>query len=278
MIESRAVRVGSGRVVRAHDSGPAGGSGPVVMWHHGSPQTGALLEPVLAAAAERGIRVLSYGRPGYGGSDRVAGRDVASAAGDSAAVADAFGVREFAVVGASGGGPHALACAALLPDRVPGAVCLAGIAPRDAGFDWFAGMVAPGGLRAAVEGTAARARFAETEQFDPESFIPADHELLAGPWSALGADAQRAGAAGPDGLVDDDVAFAHPWGFDLTAITAPVLLVQGGRDRVVPPAHADHLAGLLPRATAWSQPDDGHVSVLREYPAALDWLLAATSG
>ena len=268
--------VGGGRTVRAYDSNLD--SELVVLWHHGSPQTGALLEPVLDAAAERGVRLLSYGRPGYGGSGRSPGRDVASAAGDSAAVADAFGVREFAVMGASGGGPHALACAALLRGRVFAAVCLAGVAPFTEGFDWSTGMVAPGGLAAASGGTAARARFAETDEFDPASFTPADYALLAGPWAGLGDDAQRAAADGPEGLVDDDVAFAAPWGFDPARVTAPVLLVQGGEDRVIPPSHAEHLASLLPGAVVWRRPEDGHVSVLRECPAALDWLVRTRNG
>jgi pimeloyl-ACP methyl ester carboxylesterase len=81
-----------------------------VVWHHGSPRTGALLEPLQSAAARRGIRLLSYGRPSYGGSSPRPGREVASAAADVAQLADVFGVARFAVMGASGGGPHALAC------------------------------------------------------------------------------------------------------------------------------------------------------------------------
>jgi pimeloyl-ACP methyl ester carboxylesterase len=265
------VKTGDGRLVRAYDSGSAG-DGPVVVWHHGSPQTGALLAPLLHAATTRGIRLLSYGRPGYGGSTRLPGRDVASAAFDTALVADAFGVGRFAVMGASGGGPHALACAALLPDRVSCVVGLAGIAPRTDEFDWYAGMVAPAGLRAAEDGLAARERFAEIDEFDPDSFTPADWDTLAAEWASLGADAQQAGEAGSDGLVDDDVAIVTPWGVNLGSITAPVLLVQGGQDRVVPPAHADWLLRQLPSALLWSRPDDGHVSVLRACPATMDWL------
>src|SRR6185312_11619893 len=104
------VRLDDGRVLRVHDT--AEGSATTaftVVWHHGSPQTGALLAPVVEAAAARGIRVLSYGRPGYGGSSPKPGRDVASAASDVAALTNALGVDRFAVMGASGGGPHALA-------------------------------------------------------------------------------------------------------------------------------------------------------------------------
>lgn len=263
-----------GRIVRAYDSEHDGRAG-VLLWHHGSPQTGAPLDPLLTAAGERGIRLLSYGRPGYGGSTRLPGRNVAAAARDVEQIADAFGIERFAVMGASGGGPHTLACAAELPDRVTAAVCLAGIAPFTDEFDWFAGMVSPGGLEAAMRGTAARASFAETDEFDTASFIPADWDALAGQWSSLGADAQRAGEAGIEGLIDDDVAFVSPWGIELSAITAPVLLVQGGQDRVVPPAHADWLHQQIPKAQLWTRPEDGHVSVLRECAAAMDWLPAS---
>lgn len=271
MIEQRDVRTDDGRVLRAYDSGAADGD-RVLVWHPGSPHTGAPLEPVLAMAAERGIRLLSYARPGYGGSTRSPDRTVASAASDAAAVADGFGVERYAVVGYSGGGPHALACAALTPERVGAVVCLAGIAPYTDEFDWFAGMMAPGALLAAREGRAARERFAETDEFDPEIFTAADHDALSGPWKALGADAGAAGEAGSDGLVDDDVAFMTPWGFDLSAITAPVLFVRGGQDRVVPPSHGDWQHERVPGSELWRRPGDGHVSVLNSCAEAMDWL------
>jgi pimeloyl-ACP methyl ester carboxylesterase len=280
MTMERDIRLKDGRTLRTYDSGAVDtdGDGRAIVWHHGSPQTGVLLDPLLAAAAGRGIRLLSYARPSYGGSTPRPGRNVASAAADVAELADALGVPRFAVMGASGGGPHALACAALLPERVTGVVCLAGIAPFTDDDDWFAGMVAPGGLQSATKGRAARAEFAETEEFDPDSFIPADMAALQGDWASLGQDAMRAGQAGPDGLIDDDVAFASPWGFDLAAISAPVLLVQGGRDRVVPAAHADLVGRQLRHVELWLRPDDGHVSVLAAVPAAMDWLVDIDKG
>jgi len=269
------VHLTDGREVVVHDTGEAGA--PALLWHHGSPQTGALLAPVVEAAVARGVRVLSAARPSYGGSTPRPGRDVASVADDLRQVLDARGVDRVAVMGASGGGPHALACAALLPGRVTGAVCVAGIAPLTDAFDWYGGMAAPGGLRAATRGRAARASFAETDEFDPEIFVAADRAALEGAWAPLGQDAQRAGADGPDGLVDDDVAFTTPWGFDLADVRVPVLLVQGGLDRVVPPAHADHLLRSLPLAELWLRPRDGHVAALDAVPVALDWLRASSS-
>ncbi|MDQ1530346.1 MAG: hypothetical protein QOE37_451 [Microbacteriaceae bacterium] len=274
MITERTVRTADGRAVSAFDSGPVDADALAVVWLGGSPQTGAPLQPLLEAAAPRRIRLLTYARPSYGGSTPRPGRDVASAAEDIAAVADAFGVERFALAGYSGGGPHALAGAALLPDRVLGVATLAAVAPYTDEADWFAGMASPGGLRAAREGRESRARYAETEQFDESSFVDTDWAALAGPWAAVGDDANRGAAAGPDGLIDDDVAFTRDWKVDLGAIRAPVLLVQGGRDRVIPPAHAELLLRRLPTAELWLRPRDGHVAVLGACPVVLDWLLA----
>jgi pimeloyl-ACP methyl ester carboxylesterase len=259
-----------GRTLRAYDSGAS--EEFAIVWHHGSPQTGRPLEPLLEAAATRGIRLVSYGRPSYGGSTPNPGRDVGSAARDVEQVADALGVERFAVMGASGGGPHALACAALLPDRVSGVACLGGIAPYTEDFDWWAGMVSPGGLRAAAGGREERARYAETEEFDPDGFTAADWAALQGTWTSLGQDAGKAGAAGLDGLIDDEVAFVSPWGFDVEQIEAPVLIAHGGEDRVVPPAHAHYLARQCPESELWLRRRDGHVSILDACPLAMDWL------
>ena len=265
--------LGGGRTLHVYDAGGAGDL--VVIWHHGSPNIGAPPAPLLPAAAERGMRWVSYDRPAYGGSTRRPGRDVASAAADVALVADALRIDRFAVVGHSGGGPHALACAALLPDRVLGVVAASGLAPLVAeGLDWFAGM-GPAGeaqLRAAVAGRAALEHHLASADFDPELFTPGDHAALEGTWSWLGAVAGAAVRGGPDGLVDDNLACVGPWGFDPALVSAPVLFVYGGQDRVVPSAHGRWLAGRVPSADLWLRPDDGHISVLASAVAALDWL------
>lgn len=273
MVMKRDLHLRDGRRLVVHAADVSGASDELtVLWHHGSPQTGALLEPLLAAAAARHIRLVSYARPSYGGSSPNRGRDVASAAADVAQVADALDMDRFAVMGASGGGPHALACAALLPDRVTGAVCMATPAPLTDSFDWYAGMASPGALRAAAAGREARERYAATDEFDPNSFTKADWAALAGTWGSLGQDAEQAGNEGPGGLIDDDLAFAAPWGFDVTEIGVPVFLVQGGEDRVVPPQHADALLRAIPTSELWLRPRDGHVSVLDACPVGMDWL------
>ena len=262
-----------GRLLVAYDVGTTDAADELTLiWHHGSPQTGALLEPLVVAAAARNIRLVSYARPSYGGSSPNRGRDVASAAADVAQIADELQIDRFAVMGASGGGPHALACAALLPDRVIGAVALASPAPFTDSFDWYAGMASPSALRAAAAGREARERHAATDEFDPNSFTPADWAALAGTWASLGRDAERAGHDGPEGLIDDDLAFAAPWGLDIASMSVPVLLVQGGDDRVVPPSHADALLRAIPTAELWLRPRDGHVSVLDACPVGMDWL------
>ena len=94
---------------------------------------------------------------------------------------------------------------------------------------------------------------------------------------SLGEDAGRAGRAGPDGLIDDDLALASPWGFDVARIEAPVLLAQGGEDRVIPQAHADWLLRHCPRSELWLRPRAGHVSILDACPLAMDWLGAGVT-
>ena len=265
-----------GRTLHVYDTHPNDADGRLaVFWHHGTPNVGAPPRPLFAAAARLGVRWVSYDRPGYGGSTPSPGRDVASAADYVSCVADALGIGRFAVMGHSGGGSHALACGALLPRRVVGVVSVAGLAPFGAeGLDWFAGM-APSGvasLRAAARGRAAKERYeASTGEQDP-GFIPADWAALSGAWSWLGDVVGPAVEGGPGGLVDDDLAYVAPWGADPARVTAPTLLLHGGRDRVVPPSHGGWLARRCPSAELRLFPDDGHISVLDGSAAALDWL------
>jgi pimeloyl-ACP methyl ester carboxylesterase len=245
----------------------------VVMWHHGTPNIGAPPAPLFAAAARLGIRFISYDRPGYGGSAPRPGRTIASAAEDAAAVADALGVDRFAVLGHSGGGPHALACAALLPGRVTAAASISGLAPFPAdGLDWFAGM-GPGSaasLRAAVAGRAAKEAFEPSPDID---FTAADWAALRGEWGWFGSVVEPALADGPDPLNDDDLAYVGDWGFDPATITVPVLLAHGGDDRMVPGSHSRWLAGRIPSAELVIAPGEGHISVLPvTATAALEWL------
>ncbi|WP_037367654.1 alpha/beta fold hydrolase [Amycolatopsis orientalis] len=256
-----------GRNLRVHDSG---GDGFPLVWHHGTPQSGRLLPPVAEAAAARGFRLVSYARPGYAESTPKAGRTVGSAAEDVRRLADALDLPRFAVAGASGGGPHALACAAGLPDRVLAAVSLAGLAPFSEEYDWYGGMADDSWLRAAREGRETRLRHGETREFDPASFTDADWAALRGTWGPLGQDAGAAADVAAE--ADDDLAYVAPWGFAAADVRVPVLLVHGGDDRVVPASHSEWLLRNLPDAELWLRPHDGHISVLNALPTALDWL------
>src|SRR5215203_2680771 len=167
------LELGDGRTLHVYDTGADDADGRLaVFWHHGTPNIGAPPEPLFAAAARLGIRWVSRDRPGYGGSTPYPGRDVASAATYVSSIANALGIDQFAVMGHSGGGPHDLACCALLPECALGAVVVAGLAPFGAeGLDWFAGVAASGvaSLRAAAEGRAAKERYeASGAEYDPE--------------------------------------------------------------------------------------------------------------
>ncbi|MFJ2766806.1 alpha/beta fold hydrolase [Streptomyces sp. NPDC087300] len=216
---------------------------------------------------------MGQGRPDVRGRP---GRNVASAAEEVSAVADALGIGGFAVMGHSGGGPHALACGALLPERVVGVVGVSGLAPFGAeGLDWFAGMNESGAasLRAASEGRLAKETHESSAAYDPAMFTAADHAALAAEWSWFGAVVGPAMAAGPGGLIDDDLAYVSPWGFDPGRVSAPVLLLHGAQDRVVPSAHSQWLARHCPTAELRVRPADGHISVLDAGADALDWLV-----
>lgn len=267
-----------GRTLHAYDTG-SDGKLPL-FWHHGTPNLGEPPEPLFAAAAEFGMRWLSYDRPGYGGSSLHPGRSVGSAASDVASIANALGIDRFAVMGHSGGASHALACGALLPERVVGVISVSALAPFGAeNLDWFEGMVASGvaSLRAAAEGRETKAKHqASGSEYDPE-FTRADWAALSGEWSWLGRMAGAGMRSGPWGLIDDDVAYVNPWGCDPRQIVAPTLILQGGADGIVPSSHGKWLVDRCTTAELWLSPNDGHISVLRSAAAALCWLRAHVS-
>jgi pimeloyl-ACP methyl ester carboxylesterase len=275
MIREHAVSV-DGRTLAVLDASAE--DGPAVFACHGTPGSALLWRGAVEDVESRGMRLVSYDRPGYGGSDPHPGRNVAAAAGDIAAIADALGIECFAVEGGSGGGPHALACGALLSDRVVGVGCLAGVAPYPAeGLEWLEGM-GQGNLdefAAALGGREALEPFLR-EQADeilaagPEELVdalrsllsPVDVAALTGEFAEYLVDATHRAIGGSlEGWIEDDFAFVAPWGFELADIRVAVQLCQGGEDRMVPMAHGRWLADRIPAVEPFLSPEDGHITI-----------------
>ncbi|HSN06702.1 MAG TPA: alpha/beta hydrolase [Candidatus Angelobacter sp.] len=273
------LELADGRSLDVRTWGEAGA--PVLVYLHGTPGSARVPTATLAAAADRGLRVVAWSRPGYAGSTRRPGRSVADVADDARQVLDALDVATALVLGYSGGGPHALACAALLPDRVRAAAILAGVAPRvesEGGLDWFAGQ---GEDNVEEHGAAIDGERALRERLDPMlavyRAITADqivHQMASllpdvdrrhldgdlGEW--LAASFREATSSGDDGWVDDDLAFVRRWGVDLSSITVPVSVWQGSADLMVPFAHGRWLADAVPGARPHLLDGEGHLSVV----------------
>jgi pimeloyl-ACP methyl ester carboxylesterase len=266
-----------GRVLDVYLAGPEDGT-PLVS-HHGTPGAGLPFGPYVQSAAERGMRWVSYGRPGYGGSARRADRSVADCVEDVVAILDRLGAGRCFTMGGSGGGPHTMACAALISDRVLACAAIASPAPWGAeGLDWFAGQ-GPENVEefnAALTGPAQLTDFLEREAPEiraatsPQELIdtmggllpPVDRAALSGEFAALTiASMHRSVASGIWGWFDDDMAFLRDWGFALDAIDVPIALWQGRLDKMVPFAHGEWLARHMPSARAHLLEDHGHLSI-----------------
>ncbi|WP_431929454.1 alpha/beta fold hydrolase [Nonomuraea jabiensis] len=269
------VPAGGGRTLHVYDTAPEQSGRLPVMWHHGTPNVGTPPEPLFTAAAELGLRWVSFDRPGYGGSSVAPGRTIASVAADAATVADALGIDQFAVAGYSGGGSYALGCAAVLGGRVQAVLGLAAIAPYGAdGLGWFAGMVPSGvaALGTAAEGREARAALQASDFVYDCEFTAADLALFEGPWGWLGVVGQPALAAGPYGQIDDDVSYTLPWGCDPATVDAPVLLLHGTEDRIIPAGHGSWLAAHCPAAELRLCEGDSHFTIVTHAERGLEWL------
>lgn len=265
----------SGRTLHIYDTDPEKDGRLPVVWHHGTPNVGAPPEPLFAAADRLGLRWVSFDRPGYGSSTIAQGRTISFVASDVAKVADALGIDEFAVAGYSGGGSYALGCAAVLGTRVRGVLSLAGIAPYGAdGLDWFAGMVPSGvaALGTAAAGREVRAALSASGFAYDTQFTAADLAFFEGPWGWLGKVGGPALAAGPYGQIDDDVSYTLPWGCDPGAIRAPVLLLHGTEDRIIPASHGSWLASRCRSAVLRLCEGDSHFTIVSHAESGLEWL------
>lgn len=256
------------RLLRYCRYGPAGGV-PVVSVNP-TPHTRWERPDVVDAFQRAGVAVVSYDRPGYGGSHRQAGRTVADAAADVAALADAQGWERFAVTGFSGGGAHALAGAALLPDRVTRCAVVASTAPFDApGLDFFAGMSADNaeGFRLASRGPHEFRH--RTERVAAR--VLADLDASPAPDAGRLARMRAMLLDGQDGWTDDMVALARPWGFDVADITVPVAVWYSPDDVNSPPDHGRWLQANISNAEAHQYPG-GHDPNAETTDQLLQWL------
>jgi pimeloyl-ACP methyl ester carboxylesterase len=272
----RTVRTPDGRTLAVEDAGDP--AGRAVLVHNGMPNSRHLYGPWVADAAGRGLRLICYDRPGYGGSTPQPGRSIADCAGDVRAICAALGIDRLAMWGWSGGGAHVLACAALLPDLVAAAASLASFAPYGAeGLDYFAGMSQDDADETRLMLTDPEAARAQTDK-DREGLLaasasdlaqvwesvlsPVDAAVLQGGMAAWMTDAIHDGLApGSQGWWDDNRAHLDPWGFELAGITVPVLLLHGRQDNFVPFGHGQWLATHIPGVEARLLDDDGHLTL-----------------
>ena len=275
-VSSFSVALPDGRSLEASVSGP-GGATPLVI-HHGTPSDRTQYRLFAEAAAVRGLRLISYSRPGYGGSSRQPGRTAADCAADTLAIVEQLGAGRFYTTGWSGGGPHALACAALLPDRVLACATIASVGPFGAaGLEFLEGMgrenhkelgaalAGPSKLQGYLQRQAQVLAEVTGEQVAAalgDLVSPVDVGVITGDFAAYLARTFRlAVASGIWGWFDDDLAFTRPWGFDLDDVGVPVVVWQGGQDRMVPFAHGQWLAAHVPGARPRLLTEEGHLSI-----------------
>jgi pimeloyl-ACP methyl ester carboxylesterase len=291
VVPSTQLHLPDGRLLDVFLDGPV--TGTPLVYHMGTPSAGGpTFGPLVDALAERDLRFVSFSRPGYGSSTRREGRSVADVVEDTVAVLDAIGAERCYVIGWSGGGPHALACAALMPERVISVATIGGVAPYPAaGLDWTAGMGAENieEFNAAVAGPEQLITFKERaaptwRAVTPEQVADAfgdliddvDRGSLTGAFSVWMADVfHEALRVGYWGWFDDDMAFTRPWGFELDQIRLPIFVWQGGHDRMVPFAHGEWLAAHIPESRSRLFPEHGHLTLaLDSIPRIVDELLS----
>jgi pimeloyl-ACP methyl ester carboxylesterase len=280
------VQIRDGRTLEVLTGGDPAGF-PLV-YHGGSPSAAVAYAPLDHAARSNGLRLITYSRPGYGDSTARPRPEprMADDVADTEELLAALGVDTFVTLGWSGGGPRALGCAALLPDRCLAAASLAGIAPYDGeGLDWMSGMAEEN----VAEYTAAATGREAYEAFLEEEFLPvlmADADDMADAMGGLlpAADRaamdrgftewltetfHRAGAQRVAGVLDDGQAAVRAWGFDVADISVPVAIYQGRVDAMVPFAHGEWLAAHVPGARAHLTDEDGHLTLVTRLPEIL---------
>jgi pimeloyl-ACP methyl ester carboxylesterase len=281
------VTLRDGRNLHVYDVGDPDGN--VVVEHHGTPGSGLPYGPDVERARERGLRLVRFDRAGYGGSTPNPGRSVADVVPDVEDVLDALEIERYVSIGGSGGCPHSFACGAL-SSRCLAAAAIAAPTPYGVeGIDWTAGMgednieefgaalAGPEQLEPYLEKQAAELAQATPEQMKDvmaNLLPPVDAAVLTGDRAVhFKKSGDHALAHGTAGWRDDDIAFTHPWGFELDEIRVPTLLWQGVQDLMVPVAHARWLAERIPGVEAHISEEDGHLSIwVGRLGEIYDWL------
>jgi pimeloyl-ACP methyl ester carboxylesterase len=284
---SRKIVLQNKRELRIHEMGKP--DGIPIIYHHGTPESGILYDLWAEHAAAKGIRLIGYDRPGYGDSTANPGRSVASAAEDVTAIVKELGLSKLMMVGISGGGPHVLACAALLPDLVVAAAVLGSPAPYTAaGLDWFSGMnkdnieefdaalQSVDILRIYTKDTVEYLKSVDAATFYFQSKMTlsaADAAQFTESLSNYLYLTMRDGVKnGSEGWVEDDLAFLKPWGFDPEQIQVPVLIIHNDEDVLVPISHGKWLASHLKNVeTRFGQ--GSHIPLIPRISEANAWLL-----
>jgi len=268
-----------GRTLAFTDIGSPEGS--VVFYCHGAPGGRLELVALDTAFAEVGVRVVAPDRPGYGGSTPLAGRTTASWATDIAALADRLGAERFGVMGLSSGGPYTVACAALLPDRVCGAVVAAGntdMSWPDARTGYLESELT---IMELDDEDAAVAYCVDQYGADGSRFFEGEMDLGAtdNAWladqdnaAALFATMGEAFRQGVTGYAHDITVQGRAWTFDPGSISVPVIVAHGEDDQLVPIAHSRHTASLISGAELRLISGRGHLSLTGELPVLADEL------
>lgn len=273
MIRDGILRLADGRTLTYSSIGAS--DGPVVCYQHGAPGGRLELLGLDDAFTAAGIRVVTADRPGYGGSTPFADRTTAGWADDVAALADHVGTERLGVIGLSSGGPYAVACAALLPDRVVGAVVAAGNTDMSwpgAGDGYLDSELV---IMALDDPDAAVARCVDLYGHDGARFFEGVMDL--GPtdtaWLADESNATALITAMGEAFRQGVVGYAHDiwvqgraWSFDPSTIACPVIVAHGEDDRLVPIAHSRHTASLIPGAAVRVVAGVGHLGLIDQFP------------
>lgn len=290
------LQVANGRMVHYEVSPGPRENDMAFVFHHGQPGAALIWDPMVTECQRYGWTVVMLSRPGYATSDRMPGRTIADVVSDVEAVLDRIGADRFVTAGWSGGGPHALACSAILDTRCAAAATIAGVGPYEGvdDLDFTAGMgpenveefqaliAGDPDVEAKVDELMTALRNIQPSELiealgglvslpDKQALVGDDAEFIAS-WMRLSA------STGPYGYLDDGLAFIRYWGFDLEEIEVPVTVWRAELDLMVPPAHGEWLAAHIPGARGRSEPQEGHISLLTKHLPDIVDQLAADAG